>query len=138
MSTDEFESIKIVGCDEAKVKKQAGDKQNYAVPFSISAKPPNGWGDLFEKSWRAARKSSRVAKADAYLKKGDLVVETSLGDLTLHFPILKSAVAEANSKYLEEIKEKAEKDGKKKHRRHQEREAELVAIREALAGLDFS
>jgi hypothetical protein len=138
MSTDAFEPIKIVGCDEAKVKKQSGDKQNYAVPFSLSAKPPSGWEDLFEKSWRAARKSSGAAKADAYLKKGDLIIETSLGDLTLHFPILKSAVADANSKYLEETKEKAEKDGKKKQRRHQERETELVTIREALAGLDFS
>ena len=138
MSVDEFESIRIVGCDEAGVKKRSGDKQNYVIPFSLSADPPRGWADLFDKSWRVLRKASGAAKVDVYLRKGHLVIETSPDEVKLQFPILKSAVADANTKYQEEAKSKAEKDGKKKIKRREEREADLAAIREAISGLDFS
>lgn len=138
MSADEFESIKIVACDEAKVKKLPGNKGQYAIPFSLSAKPPRGWQDLFDKSWRTLKKTSGTAKTDAYVKKNDLVVETSLPEVKVVFPVLKSAVADTNTKYEEQAKSKAEKDGKKKQKRKDEREAELAIIRDALSGLDFS
>ncbi|HUK90034.1 MAG TPA: hypothetical protein VLZ81_06505, partial [Blastocatellia bacterium] len=104
MSANEFEPIRIVGCDEAGVKKRSGDKQIYVVPFSLSANPPRGWADLFDKSWRALRKSSGATKVDAYLKKGHLVFEASLAEVKPQFPNLKSAVADANTKYREETK----------------------------------
>jgi hypothetical protein len=138
MSADEFESIKIVACDEAKVKKSRGNKGQYAIPFSLSAKPPRGWEDLFDKSWRTLRKASGTAKTDAYLRKSDLVVETGLAEIKVVFPVLKSAVVDTNIKYEEQAKSKAEKDGKKKQKRKDERDAELATIREALSGLDFS
>ncbi|HEY6329271.1 MAG TPA: hypothetical protein VI756_08035 [Blastocatellia bacterium] len=138
MSADEFESIKIVACDETKVKKQAGNKTQYTIPFSLSSKPPRGWPDFFDKSWRSLRKASGTSKADAYLRKSELVVETPLAEINIVFPVLKSAVADTNAKYQEHAKARADKDGKKKQKRKDEREAELVSIREALSGLDFS
>ena len=138
MSAEEFQPIRIAGCDEAKVKKLSGNKQSYEIPFSLSARPPRGWQDLFEKSWRAARKGSGATKADARLQKNNVVLESTLTDLKAHFSVLKSAINDANTKYVEESKQKAEKDGKKRQRRHEEREAELASIRETLAGLDYS
>ena len=138
MSADEFESVSITGCDETKVKKQPGNKGEYTIPFSLSAKPPRGWPDFFGKSWRTLRKASGTGKTDVYLRKGEIVVETSLTEIKVVFPILKAAVADTNIKYLEHAKASAEKDGKKKQKRQDAREAELAAIREALSGLDFS
>jgi hypothetical protein len=137
-SVEQFVPIKIVGWDENKVKKQPGDKECYAIPFSLSAKPPKPWAETLEKSWRGLRKAAGAPKADMYLKKGDLVVESPLGEIAQHFQILKAAVDEANNKYGELVAEKTEKDGKRKQKSHEKREAELTAVREALAGLDFS
>lgn len=138
MSANEFESIRIVGCDEARVKKVSGDKANYTIPFSLSAKPAHGWAALFDKSWRALRKASGTAKTDVYLRKSNLVIEATLADVKVVFPILKAAVADTNAKYQERAGSRAEKDGKKKQKHREEREAELAAIREAISGLDFS
>jgi hypothetical protein len=134
----DFSPIKLTACDESKVRKSSGSKAHYVVPFSLSAKPPRDWEDIFDDTWRSHRKRAAGAKAQAYVRKGEIVMECSLGDIKLQFPNLRSSVDTANEKYVRRLQQKAEKDEKKKRKREEERLAEELAIREALEGLEFS
>lgn len=135
----DFAPIKITACDEGKVRKASGTKLlRYLFAFTLSAKPPRDWEDGFDDAWRADRKQSSTPKAQAYIRKGELVVECGLGDINVVFPKLKSSLDTANEKYSEQLQQKAEKDEKKKRKREEEKLAERLAIREALDGLDFT
>ncbi len=136
--TEEFVPIKVTGCDESKVRKASSSKVRYVVPFSLSAKPPQDWEDIFDDVWRAQRKLSSAPKAQAYLRKGVMVVECGLEDVKNAFPNLRVSMEAANETYLAQLRQKAEKNEKKKRKREEERLAERLAIKEALEGLDFS
>ena len=131
--------ITITGCDEERVKKASSSKKQYVFPFSLSDKPPRTWGEAFDDAWHSVRKkSSCMAKARAYVKKSEMLLECQLDSLKELFDDLKTSVAEANEKYQEELREKAEKDARKQQKREQEMQAEKSAIHDALQGLDFS
>lgn len=134
----DFSPIKLTACDQSKVRKSSGSKLHYVVPFSLSAKPPRDWEDIFDDAWRAHRKKASGGKAQAYVRKGEIVIECSLDDLKLQFPNLRSSVDTANEKFVRRLQQKAEKDEKKKRKREEERLAEEQEIHEALEGLDFS
>jgi len=134
----EFTPIRITDCDETKVRKASGSKARYVVPFSLSAKPPRDWEDIFDDVWRAERKRSPGPKAQAYVRKGDLVLESVLGDIKLNFAGLRASVEAANAKYVGHLQQRAEKDEKKKRKREEERLAERQAIHEALEGLELT
>lgn len=135
----DFAPIKITACDEGKVRKASGTKLlRYLFAFTLSAKPPRDWEDGFDDAWRAGRKQSKTPKAQAYIRKGEMVVECGLGDIKVVFPTLKSSIETANQKYAEQLQQKAEKNEKKMRKREDEKLAERLAIREALDGLDFS
>lgn len=135
----EFAPIKITACDEGKVRKASGTKLlRYLFAFTLSAKPPRDWEDTFDDAWRASRKEASTPKAQAYIRKGEMVVECGLGDIKLVFPRLKSSIETANEKYGEQLQQRAEKDEKKRRKREEEKLAERLAIREALEGLDLS
>jgi hypothetical protein len=135
----DFAPIKITACDESKVRKASGTKLlRYVFAFTVSAKPSRDWEDSFDDAWRASRKQSSTPKAQAYIRKGEMVIECGLGDISVVFPILKSSIDSANGKYSEQVQQKAEKNEKKKRKREEEKLAERLAIREALDGLDFS
>src|SRR4030095_2823280 len=136
--TVEFEPIKITRSDEDKVRRASGSKARYVVPFPLSAKPTRDWEDVFDDAWRSHRKGSAVPKVQAYVRKGELVIECNLGDIKPVFPALKLSVATANEKYLASLKHQAEKDEKKRRKREEEKQLERAAVREALEGLDFS
>lgn len=139
MVESNFVPINIIGCDEERVKKASSSKKQFIFPFSVSAKPPRTWGEAFDDGWHSIRKkSSCMAKARAYVKKSDILLECSLDSLKELFSDLKASVAEANEKYQEELREKAEKEARKQQKREQEASAEKAAIHEALQGLDFS
>ncbi|HJQ68535.1 MAG TPA: hypothetical protein VKA70_06170 [Blastocatellia bacterium] len=139
MAEPDFVPIKIIGCDEERVKKASGNKKQYLIPFTLSAKPSRSWQESFDDAWQSARKKSdSSAKASAQVKKGELVLECSLDNVRELFGYLKTAAAEANDEYLKEVQEKAEKNARKQQKREQEQLADKQAIREALAGLDFS
>ena len=139
MDESNFVPITITGCDEERVKKASSSKKQYVFPFSLSAKPPRTWGEAFDDGWHSTRKkSSCMAKAHASVKKGEVLLECPLDALKELFDDLKAGVAEANEKYQEELREKAEKDARKQQKREQEMLAEKTAIHEALQGLDFS
>jgi hypothetical protein len=106
--------------------------------FTLSAKPPRDWEDSFDDAWRGGRKQLPTPKAQAYIRKGEVVVECGLGDIKVVFPRLKSSIDAANEKYAEQLQQKAEKNEKKRRKREEEALAERLAIREALDGLDFS
>ena len=134
----EFTPIKVTGCDGTKVRKASGAKLRYVFPFALSNKPPRDWEDSFDDAWRSNRKESSTPKAQAYIRKGQMVVECGLTDMKEIFPRLKSSVDAANQKYGEQLQQRAEKDEKKKRKHEQEKIAEKHAISEALDGLDFS
>ena len=139
MAEPDFDPIKITGCDEERVKKMSSNKKQYVFPFTLSDKPPRPWGEIFDDAWQSIRKKSdSSAKARAYVKKGDIMLECTLDSVREVFGDLKSAAAEANEKHLKDVREKAEKDARKQQKREKELLADRMAIREALAGLDFS
>lgn len=139
MAESDFVLIKINGCDEERVKKVSSNKKQFQFPFTLSAKPSRSWEEEFEDAWQSLRKKSdSSAKARVYVKKSEIILECALDDLKELFSDLKSGVAEANEKHLKAIQEKAEKDARKQQKRDQEMLADKLAVREALAGLDFS
>ena len=139
MAEPDFVPIKITGCDEERVKKASSNKKQYIFPFTLSDKPPRPWGETFDDVWQSIRKKSdSSAKARAYVKKGEIVLECTLENVREVFGDLKSAAAEANDKHLKVVQEKAEKNARKQQKREKGMLADRMAIREALAGLDFS
>ena len=136
--TVEFVPIKITACDENKVRKASSSKARYVVPFSLSAKPTRDWEDIFDDIWHSHRKRSSTPTAQAYVRKGDMVIECGLGDVKNVFSNLRVFIEAANEKHMAQLKQKAEKNEKKKRKREEEKLAERSAIREALKELDFS
>ena len=137
MSETAFLPIRMIGCDEAKVRRSSQSKNQYLFPFALSAKPPKGWEEFFDDLWRARRKQSR-SKATAYLHKGALVLECPLADLAAHYDHLCADVQAANDRYAAQLQEEAEKEARKKRKREEEKQAEQAAIHTALQQLDFS
>jgi hypothetical protein len=133
-----FEPIKITRTEESKVRRASGSKARYVVPFPLSAKPPRDWEDIFDDVWRSHRKGSAVPKAQAYVRKNELVIECTLGEIKPIFPTLRLSVDAANEKYLASLKHQAEKNEKKRRKREEEKLLERTAVHEALEGLDFS
>jgi hypothetical protein len=137
--TEDFTPIKVTACDESKVRRASGTKLlRYLFAFTLSSKPSRDWEGIFDDAWRFTRKQATTPKAQAYIRKGEMIVECGLGDIKLVFPRLKASVDTANEKYAEQLEHKAEKDRKKRRKREEERLAERLAIREALEGLDLS
>src|SRR5258708_560377 len=135
----DFAPIKITACDESRVRKGSGSKLlRYVFAFTLSSKPPRDWEDIFDDAWRSRRKQAVTPKAQAYIRKGEMVVECGLGDIKVVFPSLKASIETANEKYAEHLQQRAEKDEKKRRKREEEKLAERLAIREALEGLDLS
>ena len=139
MAEPDFVPIRITGCDEERVKKASSNKKAYIFPFTLSDKPPRPWGETFDDAWQSIRKKSdSSAKARAYVKKSDIMLECPLDNVREVFGDLKSAASEANEKHLKVVQEKAEKSARKQQKREKNELADRLAIREALAGLDFS
>ncbi len=136
--TVEFAPIKVTGCDESKVRKASNSKSRYVVPFSLSANPPRDWEDTFDDVWRSYRKRSSTPKAQAYVRKSQMVMECGLDEIKLVFPSLRGSIDAANEKYLAQLQQKAEKNEKKRRKREEEKLAERLAIQDALKELDFS
>lgn len=136
--TVDFVPIKVTACDESKVRKLSGSKTRYILPFALSAKPTREWEDIFDDVWQSHRKRSKSPKVQTYVRKGDMVLECALGDVKEVFPSIREVLEMANQKYLTHLNQKAEKDEKKRRKREEEKLAEVLAIKEALDGLDFS
>jgi len=136
--TAEFLPIKVIACDENRVRRASGSKTRYVVPFTLSSKPPRDWEDIFDDVWRTHRKSSSTPKAQAYVRKGDMIVECVLGDVKQVFPNLRVLMDAANDKFMSQLQQRAEKDEKKRRKREEEKLVEKQAIKEALEGLEFS
>lgn len=136
--TEEFVPIKVTACDENKVRHASSSKARYVVPFSLSAKPQRDWEDIFDDVWRVHRKQSSKPKAQAYVRKGAMVIECGLEDLKLIFPSLRMSIDATNEKYQQQLQQKAEKNEKKRRKHEEEKTAEKLAIKEAIEGLDFS
>ena len=136
--TVEFVPIRVTACDENRVRKASSSKARYVLPFSLSAKPTRDWEDMFDDIWRSHRKQSSTPKAQAYIRKGDMVIECGLEDVKNVFPNVRAFMETANQKYAEQLRQKADKDQKKKRKREEEKLEERRAIKEALDALDFS
>jgi hypothetical protein len=136
--TVDFLPIKVTACDESRVRRASGSKDRYVVPFSLSSKPSRDWEDIFDDVWRTYRKSSSKPKAQAYVRKGEMIVECVLSDVKQVFPNVRVLIDAANDKFSSQLKQRAEKNEKKRRKREEEKLAEKRAINEALGGLDFS
>ena len=136
--TEDFSPIKVTACDENRVRKASGSKTRFIVPFLLSSKPPREWEDIFDDAWRAYRKSSSKPKAQAYVRRGVMVLECGLSDVKQVFPHVRISMEAANEKFLSQLKQRAEKDEKKRRKREEEKLAEKLAIKEALEGLELS
>lgn len=130
--------IEITGCDPEKVKRASKSKKLLSFPFSLSGKPKEEWADLFERVWESSRKKSPARKTRARIRKGEILLECSLIDVKLVFAEVKECINEANTRYAEELQEKAEKSKKRKQKEEADRQVLLGAVREALDGIDFS
>lgn len=134
----EFAPIRISDCNESKVRRASGSKAHYVLPFSLTAKPPSDWEDIFDDVWRSARKRLTHPKAQAYLRKGMLILECALEDIEADFASLRSSVEAANEKYTTHLNHKAEKNEKKRLKRIEEEQAVRQAIHEVIQRLQFS
>jgi len=137
MEQVEFVPIRVVGFDENKIKRESGDEHRYRIPFILSARPPQPWRSLFDETVRSLQEESPDQVLDAHAKKSNIVIESSPGDLRERFASLKAAIEAANSKYAGLLHEKSEKSDRKRKNK-EEKKAELQAVRETLADLDFS
>ena len=137
MEQVEFVPIRVVGFDENKIKRESGEEHRYRIPFILSAKPPQSWLSVFDETVRSLQEQSPEGGLDARAKKSNIVVESSPNDLRQRFASLKAAIDAANSKYAGLLQLKSEKSDRKRRNR-EEKKAELQAVRETLAELDFS
>src|SRR6185503_17822526 len=128
----EFAPISINDCNESKVRRASGSKTHYVLPFSLSGKPPRDWEDIFDDLWRSERKRLANHKAQAYLRKGALILECRIEDIEAGLGGLRSSVEAANQKYTTHLQHKAEKSEKRKLKRSEEELAEREAIHEVI------
>jgi hypothetical protein len=135
MSKQEFEPIMMTGCNEETVRKNGG--KSYRIPFCLSDKPPDEWEQCFTQQWNARRKQDSTRRAKAYVRKNELVLVSPLDDVGFHFANLKVDIDEVNKQYIEHMKQKDDKDSKKKRKREERLFAERRAIHDALEGLTF-
>src|SRR5215813_13062538 len=112
-----FSPIKVTGCDENRVRKGSGSKTRYVVPFLLSSKPPRDWEDIFDDVWRGYRKSTSKPKAQAYVRRGAMVLECALSDIREVFPNVRLLMEATNEKFLNQLNQRAEKDEKKRRKR---------------------
>lgn len=138
MSQTEFVPIRITGCDEDKVRRGSQSKNQYLFPFSLSAKPPKGWEEIFDDLWRAHRKKGGSTKASAYVHKSLLMLECPIKELAAQYGNLRITVQSANEKYAGQLQDRAKKEAKKQRKREEDGAEERAAIHEALQSLDFS
>jgi hypothetical protein len=131
-------AIEIAGCDPEKVKRASKSAKQYVFPFSLTTKPQEDWVDLFESVWDSRRKKLPSRRTRARVRKGEILLECTLTDVKLVFGELKQCVGEANLRYVEDLREKAEKSAKRKQKEEAERRSVLSAVREALDGIEFS
>ena len=100
----DFEDIKIecVVVDEL-TGPTSEDSVLYAVPFSLSAKPPDEWQSLFNDLWRTYAYSSMKRHAEAV--DGRIVVKnTTVEEIeSIHLEPLIKAIRETNSQYRERL-----------------------------------
>ena len=137
MEQVDFVPIRVVGFDENKIKRESGQEHRYSIPFILSARPPQSWRSLFDETVRSLQEESPDRGLDAHAKKSNIVIESSPGDLRQRFASLKAAIDAANSKYAGLLQLKSEKSDRKR-RTKEEQKAELKAVRETLAELDFT
>jgi len=137
MEQVDFVPIRVVGFDENKIKRESGQEHRYSIPFILSARPPQSWRSLFDETVRSLQEESPDRGLDAHAKKSNIVIESSPGDLRQRFASLKAAIDAANSKYAGLLQVKSEKSDRKR-RTKEEKKAELKAVRETLAELDFT
>jgi len=130
--------IEITGCDPEKVTRASKSKKLLSFPFALSARPKEEWSDHFESVWQSNRKKSPARKSRARVRKGEILLECPLSDLKVVFEEVKRCADEANKRYVQELQEKAEKSAKRKQKEEADRQSLIGAVREALAGIDFS
>ena len=131
-------AIEITGCDPEKVKQASKSTKQFVFPFSLTAKPQEDWVDLFERFWDARRKKLPGRRTRARVRRGEILLECTLTDLRIVFDEVKQCVGEANKRYVEGLREKAEKTAKRKQKEEAERLSVLGAVRAALEGIEFS
>lgn len=131
-------AIGITGCDPEKVKRASKSTKHFVFPFSLTTRPAEDWVDLFESVWDTRRKKLPARKTRARVRKGEILLESTLKDVKLVFGEVKQCIGEANRQFVEELQEKAEKSAKRKQKEEAERQSVLSAVREALDGIDFS
>jgi hypothetical protein len=131
-------AIEITGCDPEKVKRGSKGAKQFVFPFSLTTKPQEDWVDLFERVWDARRKKLPARRTRARVRRGEIHLECALSDVRLVFGEMKQCVGEANKRYVEELRQKAEKTAKRKKKEEAERLSVLGAVRAALDGIEFS
>ncbi|HSO74511.1 MAG TPA: hypothetical protein VLU47_06710 [Blastocatellia bacterium] len=131
-------AIEITGCDPEKVKRASKSAKQFVFPFSLTTRPHEDWVDLFERVWDARRKKLPARKTRARVRRGEILLECSLSDVKLVFDEVRQCVGEANTRYAEDLREKAEKTAKRKQKEKAERLSVLSAVREALDGIEYS
>jgi hypothetical protein len=94
--------IKIVGLNTDKTRKTNRSDTAYNIYFELSGIPPQVWKIIFEREWKAKISASRAQgeTTEATVDKGFLVLHCPLREVAvLHLPVLKEAVASANTEY---------------------------------------
>ena len=99
--------IRIRGINTDKTRRMIGSETVYQVYFELSGAPPQGWSTLFEQEWKALNVGQPLALQEATVERAFLMMQCPLGEVAGHLPVLKQAVAAANTAYEKYKRERA-------------------------------
>ena len=99
--------IRIRGINTDKTRRMIGSDTDYQVYFELSGTPPQGWSTLFEQEWKALNVGQPLTLQEATVERAFLMLQCPLGEVAGHLPVLKQAVAAANTAYEKYKREQA-------------------------------
>ena len=99
--------IRIRGINTDKTRRMIGSETVYQVYFELSGPPPQGWSTLFEQEWKALNVGQPLSLQEATVERAFLMMQCPLGEVAGHLPVLKQAVAAANTAYEKYKREQA-------------------------------
>lgn len=98
--------IRIVRLNRDKTRKTNGSEAEYQVYFELSGTPHQGWGNIFEKEWKALIPTEPLLSQEASIDGRFLVMHCPLQEIPgMHLPVLKKAVAATNTTYKQYLQD---------------------------------
>ena len=94
--------LRIVRLNTDKTRKMIGSETVYQVYFELSDSPPAAWRARFEQEWKALNAGLPLSLLETSIDRAFLVMHCPLGEIAVHVPVLKQAVAATNIAYQQD------------------------------------